>query len=167
MPHIVRKLSTRDTTLLHTSPQSEVYTQSYGPPKLQKSQFWEFRDSHLGVLKQNDIWMLVMWPSVEYTIRGKLVASPSPGRGESCESMLARCESMHQKCSNSALTNLLFGLCRSVWVIDLVVNLPRPHPGALARTSTPKVLWARECALILSPSDVCHLWTRSWIHQGA
>ncbi len=53
---------------------------------------------------------------------------------------------MHQRCSNYALTNLLFGLCRSVWVIYLLVNLPSPHPRALARPSTPKVLWVRERA---------------------
>jgi len=39
----------------------------------------EFRDSHLGVLGQNDIWMLVMWPGIEYTIRGKVVVSPKSG----------------------------------------------------------------------------------------
>jgi hypothetical protein len=33
VPHAVEKLSTRLTTLLQTSPQLEVYTQSYGPPK--------------------------------------------------------------------------------------------------------------------------------------
>jgi hypothetical protein len=38
------------------------------------------------------------------------VASLSPGRGESCKSMFARGSSVHQKCSNYALTNLLFGL---------------------------------------------------------
>jgi hypothetical protein len=30
------------------------------------------------------------------------------------------------KCSNYAITNLLFGLCRSVWVIKLLINLPSP-----------------------------------------
>jgi hypothetical protein len=30
------------------------------------------------------------------------------------------------KCSNYALTNLLFGLCKTVWVIELLVNLPNP-----------------------------------------
>ncbi len=37
---------------------------------------------------------------------------PSLGRGESCESEFARGLSQHQKCSNYALTNSLFGLCR-------------------------------------------------------
>jgi hypothetical protein len=50
--------------------------QSYGPPKSQESKLWEFRDSHLGVLGQNDIWALVQWPGIEYIIRGKVVASP-------------------------------------------------------------------------------------------
>jgi hypothetical protein len=32
------------------------------------------------------------------------------------------------KCSNYELTNLLFGLCKSVWVIELLINLPNPIP---------------------------------------
>jgi hypothetical protein len=63
---------------------------------------------------QNDIWVLVPWPSTKYTIRGKAVTSPpSPGYGESCEFMFACGSSVHQS-SNYALTNLLFDLCRSV-----------------------------------------------------
>jgi hypothetical protein len=34
------------------------------------------------------IWMQAPWRVTEYTIRGKVVASPSPGRGESCVSVL-------------------------------------------------------------------------------
>jgi hypothetical protein len=62
---------------------------------------------------QNDISVLAPWPDTKNIIRGKVVASPSPGHGESCESckfMFARGSSMHKKCSNFALTNLLFGL---------------------------------------------------------
>ncbi len=36
----------------------------------------------------------------------------------------------------------------------MLVNLPSPHPGALARPSTPEVLQARECIPTLSPSVV-------------
>jgi hypothetical protein len=36
------------------------------------------------------IWMLAPWRSTEYTIRGKVVTSPSPGRDESSESKVAR-----------------------------------------------------------------------------
>ncbi len=48
VPHIIRKLSTRAITFLQTSPQSEVCTKSYGPPKSRESQFREFRDSQVG-----------------------------------------------------------------------------------------------------------------------
>jgi hypothetical protein len=35
------------------------------------------------------IWMWPLWRGTKYTIRGKVVAfPPSPGRGESCVSML-------------------------------------------------------------------------------
>jgi hypothetical protein len=87
-------------------------------PKVVEVPTWEFQDSHLGVSKQNDIWVLVLWPGTKYTIRGKVVVSPSPSRGEYCESVFARGSSVDQKHSNYTLINLLFGLCRSVWVID-------------------------------------------------
>jgi hypothetical protein len=73
----------------------------------------------LGVLRPNDIWVLVPWPSIEY-------------KGEGGDFPKFRlwwilwvCA---PKCSNYALTNLLFGLCRSVWIIDLLVNLLVPIP---------------------------------------
>jgi hypothetical protein len=50
----------------------------------------------------------------------------SPHRDESCESVFAYDSFMHQKCSNYALTNLLFSLWRSMQVIDLLVTLPSP-----------------------------------------
>jgi len=55
VPHTIRKLSMSVTTLLQTSSQSKVCTQGYGSPKSQESQFWEFRESHFEVPKQNDI----------------------------------------------------------------------------------------------------------------
>jgi hypothetical protein len=54
----------------------EVCKESYGPSKSRQSQVWEFRDSHLGVPRQNAIWMWPSWRGIEYIIRGKVVASP-------------------------------------------------------------------------------------------
>jgi hypothetical protein len=102
--------------------------------------FWNFY--HLGVSKQNDIWVLAWWPN----------------RGECCEFMFAHGSSVHQMCSSNAFTNLLFGLCRSVWVIDLLVNLSSPHLGALAHPSTSKMLWGKEHALTPSPSAIVIFW---------
>jgi hypothetical protein len=73
--HIVGKLLTRATTLLQTSSQSDVCMQSCGPPKSWESQLWQFWDSHLGVSRQNVIWMWASWRGVEYTIRKKVLAS--------------------------------------------------------------------------------------------
>jgi hypothetical protein len=97
-----------------------------GPPKLQKSQLWEFRDSHLVVLGQNDIWVLVMWPGIKYTIRGKVVASPKSRLWWVLWVYVCRWLVRAQKCSNHTLTNLLFCLCKSVWVSELLVNLLSP-----------------------------------------
>jgi hypothetical protein len=79
MRHTVEKLLTRAITLLQTSSPSEIYTQSYGAPKLRESQPWQFQDYHLGVPGQKAIWMWALWGGVEYTIRGKVVASPKFG----------------------------------------------------------------------------------------
>jgi hypothetical protein len=79
MQHIVGKILTKATTLFQTSSQLKVWTQSYGALKSRESQLWEFRDSHLGVPKQNAIWMWASWRGTKYTIRGKVVTSPKFG----------------------------------------------------------------------------------------
>jgi hypothetical protein len=143
----------RAITFLQTSYQLEVCTQSYGTPKSWKSQFWEFQDSHLGVSRQNDIWVLVSWLGTKYTIRGRWWLPPSPGCGESCESMFTCGSFEHQKCYSYALTNLLFGLCMFAWVIDLLITLPNP---ILELQHAPLALKCYELrsALTLSPSIV-------------
>jgi len=95
-----------------------------------------------------DKMTLAPWPNTKNTIRW---LPPSSSHGESCESMFVHVSSMHQKCSNYALTNLLFGLYKSMWIIDLLVIHPNPHPKALARPSTFKVLQAKEQTPTLYP----------------
>jgi len=140
VPHTIGNLLMKATTLLSTSSQSEGCTQSYGPPKSHESQLWELWD--LGVLKQNDIWVLVPWLGIKYTIRGKVVAS---SKFELWWILWIRvCPWLIRapKCSNYELTNSLFGLCKSMWIIELIVNLLSPHFGAPTCPSTPEVLQA-------------------------
>jgi hypothetical protein len=59
--------------------------------------------------------------------------------------MFAHGSSVHQKWSNYTLTNLLFGLCRFVWIFDPLITRLNPHPKALACPFTPKMLRTREC----------------------
>jgi hypothetical protein len=62
--------------------------------------------------------------------------------------------SVHHKCFNFALTNLLSGLCRSMWIIDLLITCPNIHPRALAHPFTLKVLRAREHTPTSYPSVI-------------
>jgi hypothetical protein len=75
---------------------------------------------------------------------GRWWLPPSSGCGESCESVFAHGSYVHQKCFSYALINLLFGLCRSKWVIYLLVTLLSSYIRALAHPSTLKVLQATE-----------------------
>jgi len=100
------------------------------------------------------------WQGIKNSISGKVVASSSLGRGESYEFMFAYGSSVHQKCSNYTLTNLLFGLCKSVWIIDLLVTRLSSPFKALAHPSTLEMLWTRECTPIPYPCWF-HLWIRS------
>jgi len=83
VPHTIGKLSMRDTTLLQTALRSEVCSQSYGASKSWESQLSGFQDSHAGVPRESRerkaIWMWAPWRGPEYTIRGKVVASPKSG----------------------------------------------------------------------------------------
>jgi hypothetical protein len=96
-----------------------------------------------------------------------VLAPPSLGHGEFYEFVFVHGLFVHQKCSNYALTNLLFNLCRSVWMIDLLVIRPSPP---CRNFNTP--LYPRSVAnLRMYPNFLSfqcfHLWIRSWIYQGA
>jgi hypothetical protein len=75
---------------------------------------------------QNDIWVLVLWPCTKYTIRGKVVASPKFELWWVLWVHICSWFVCAPKCYKYALTNLLFGLCKFVWVIELFVNLLSP-----------------------------------------
>jgi hypothetical protein len=101
-----KKISKRATTLLSTSFKSNVYTQSYVPPKFWEFQFKEFRDSNLGHLGQNDIWVLAPWPNIKNTVRGKVVATPKTRSWWVLWICVCPWFVHAPKCSNYTLTNL-------------------------------------------------------------
>jgi len=69
-----------------------------------------------------------LWPVTKYTIRGKVVASPKSGSRwvlwVCVCSWLIHAPKMFQLRTNQPIV----WLCRSVWVSDLLVNLPSPIP---------------------------------------
>jgi hypothetical protein len=121
---------------------------------------------HLGVLGQSDIWALVPWPGIKFTIRGKVVASPKYMPWWVLWIRVCLWFVHAPKCSNYALINLLFGLCKFAWVIEMFVNLLSP---------------ISELQHALRPSKCCELGNTpqfllfplvffldlQWVHRGA
>ncbi len=70
------------------------------------------------------------------------------------------------KCFNYALTNLWFRLCRSMWVIELLVNLPNPI-WELQHALLPLKCYELGNVPQLLFLHCLRLWIHSRIHQGA
>jgi hypothetical protein len=68
-------------------------------------------------------------------------------------SLMSSCLLVALLCIKSAQTNL-FGLCKSMWIIDSFVTYPSPHPGGLTRPCTLEMLRAREHTPTPYPSIV-------------
>jgi hypothetical protein len=77
--HIVGKFSRRATSLLQTSPQSEVWAKSYDLTKSWEFKPGQFRNSTLRVPGQKAIRVWVRRSNAENTIWGKMLASPESG----------------------------------------------------------------------------------------
>jgi hypothetical protein len=71
---------------------------------------------------------------------------------------------VHQKCSNYTLTNLLFDLCKLVWIIDPFVTCFNAHPGAPTHPSYPRSATSK----IMYPNSFrCfHFGMHIWVFQG-
>jgi hypothetical protein len=69
---------------------------------------WESRE-------RKAIWMWALWRGAEYTIRGKVVASPKSGRGESCAFVLLMAS---PRVLQLGTNHLVLVLCRHVWASE-------------------------------------------------
>jgi len=97
--------------------------QNRGSPNFKnfKSPTWESRDKMTFGCWPHGQAQRILW-------EGRWWLPPSSGCGESCEFVFVCGSSVHHKCSNYARTNFLFGLCRFVWIIDLLITFPSPIP---------------------------------------
>ncbi len=122
---------------------------------------------------QNDIWMQTLWLIIENIIREKVVASPKSKPWWVLWVCVCPDLFVHQKCSNYAQTNLLFGLYRSMWIINLLVTLLNPHPitnltckFSIITPTRPSYLWSVMSQGAYSDSfRYFHLRTCIWIFQ--
>jgi len=105
-----------------------------------------------GLSRKNDIRVLASWLGAKNCTKRESGGSPQVRAMVNLVSLcLPVVHPCTQKCSNYALTNLLFGLCRFMWVINLLVNLLSFHPRAPTCPSTLEVLQAKEHAPTPSP----------------
>jgi hypothetical protein len=115
----------------------------------------EFRNFHLKVPWQNDIWVMVLWPSTKYTIRGGGGGFPQVRVVVNLVNLclpvarLVHAPKVLQLCINQLVVWFV-----QVWIIELFVNLPSPHPEVPTHSFTSKVLWVKEHAPTPSPSIV-------------
>jgi len=163
--HTVGKLSTTTTTLLYTTPWSEVYSQSYGAPKLREFQLVRFRDSHMGVPEEKS--HLDVGP-VERCIvyyKGEGGGFPQVRAVVSlvcpCCSWLVLAPKVLQLCIN----HFMWVVCKPVWVSEacqlfLVTsqssNMPLYPSKCCELGSVPRFL----------PLPLSCTWTHFWILQG-
>jgi hypothetical protein len=103
---------------------------------------------------------LPTWANHKKYYKGEGGGFPSLGHDKSCEFVYVGGSSVHQKCSNYALTNLLFSLCKSIWIIDSLVFCPNPIPK-LQHTPLPSKCykWRNKSQLLLLFS----LWDFHWV----
>jgi hypothetical protein len=95
--------------------------------------------------RQNDIWLQALCPSTMNTIRRKVMASPkSKLRWILWVRVCPWFVFVHQECYNYTLTNLVFGLCKFVWIVDLLVIIYSLYPIATTHPSYPKMLQVGE-----------------------
>jgi len=80
----------------------------------------------LGSLRTN--WHLVIGPMARHRVyyMGKVAVSPKSELWWVLWVRVCPWLICAPKCFNSTLTNLLFGLCMLVWLIELLINLPSP-----------------------------------------
>jgi len=163
MPHIIGKLSTRAISLLHTSPQSKVNTTSYGLKSGGSFNFRNFKTCDVGVLRQNDIWVQPLWPIIDNTIRGKVVASPKSGSWSIlwvrvC-SWFVHAPKVFQLCTNQLVVWFLQG-CMNNWLHCHLSWSPSWN------SNTPKMLRTKKTYPNSFFFYYCHFQTRIWVFQG-
>jgi hypothetical protein len=103
--------------------------------------FRNFGTPNLGVSGQNDIWVQPPWLITYNTIRGKVVASLKSKPWWVLWVRVCSWSFVHQKWSNYALTNLLFGLCRSVLIVDPLFTCPSPPSQSSNTPFLPPKCW--------------------------
>jgi len=143
MRYILEKLSRKTTSLLWTSSQLEVWTKSYDFAKSQESKPGQFQDFSLGVPRQKAIRMWVLRRGTNYTIWGKVVASPEfrPWWVMWVQSLLKYYTNFFWwECEHTQLHTIHVGPCNCIH-LGSYSHLPSIHFVAFSQTQQPHHQW--------------------------
>jgi hypothetical protein len=124
------------------------------PQSHRNPNFESFGTPNLGVPGQNAIWVQALWLGIENIIRGKVVASPKSGSWWILWVRVCTWFVHAPKVLQLHIDQLLFSLCKSMWIIDMFVTHLNPHLGAPTHPFISEVLQARECAPTPYPSII-------------
>jgi len=127
-------------------------------PKVAKVPTLEISGLPLGSFKTK--WHLVVGPLARHRVYYKGEGGGFP-QIRVVVSLMSLCYSWlirAPKCSYYALTNLLFGLCKSMWIIELLVNLSNPilefqHTFLPPKCCEPRSMPQLLLLLLFSPLD--------------
>jgi hypothetical protein len=163
--HIVEKLLTRATTLLETTSQSKICSQSYGAPKLQKSQLAQFRDSHSGVPRKKSHLDVGSVASHRVYYKGEGGVFPQVRAVVSlvcpCCPWLILAPKVFQPCTN----HFVWVVCRPVWVSEACQLFLVPSRSSNMPFYPSKCCELRNVPrLLLLP--LSFTWTRIWVLPG-
>jgi hypothetical protein len=86
--------------------------------------------SDLGVPRKMSFGCSLVVNHKTYFKGGRWWLPPILDCGEFCKFIYAHGSFVHQKCCNYALINLLYKLCRLIWIIYMLIICPSPHPKA-------------------------------------
>jgi len=163
--YIVGKLSTRATTLLQTASWSKVCSQSYGAPKSWKSQMAQFRDSHLGVLREKNHLNVGFVASHKVYYKGEGGGFPQV---RAVVSLMCSCcpwfvlaPRVFQLCTN----HFVWVVCRPVWVSEACQLFLVPSQSSNMPLYPSKCYELRNVPRLL-PLPLSSTWTHIWILQG-
>jgi hypothetical protein len=108
--------------------------------------------------------MWTSWKGTEYTIKGKVVASPKSESWWVLWVQVCPWLILAPKCSNYALTNLLFGLYRFVWVIKCLSFVLVPI-SEVQHTPLPSKCYEPGSMPQLLTFPLFSLKTHIWVYQ--
>ncbi len=127
--------------------------------------FGNFGTPNEGIVGQNDIWVQGPWLGIKNIIKAKVV-SPNSGLWWILWICVCLWFVRSPRVLHYALINLLFGLCKSMWINDMLVICINPIPKLQHAPLPPKCCESRSIPQLLV-LPLFSPWIHNRVYQGA